>query len=78
LNAFIRLWKAAGAQAEDFDKIEELLRILIEQVIGQAPRTKEIKDTEEELAEFDLPRLRELQMELLELTYEDVWGHHLR
>jgi engulfment/cell motility protein 1 len=78
LNAFIRLWKAAGAQLEDFEKIEELVRILTEQVVGQAPRTKEIKDVEEELADFDIQRLRELQMELLELTYEDAWGHHLR
>jgi engulfment/cell motility protein 1 len=78
LNAFIRLWKAAGAQLEDFEKIEELVRILTEQVVGQALRTKEIKDVEEELAEFDIQRLRQLQMELLELTYEDAWGHHLR
>ncbi|KAF1932059.1 uncharacterized protein M421DRAFT_416784 [Didymella exigua CBS 183.55] len=78
LNAFIRLWKTSGAQLEDFDKIEELVRILIEQVVGQAPRTREIKDVEEELAEFEIQRLRELQMELLELTYEDAWGHHLR
>ncbi|OCL11740.1 hypothetical protein AOQ84DRAFT_313372 [Glonium stellatum] len=78
LNAFIRLWKAAGAEFEDFDKIEELVRILIEQVVGQAPRVKEIKDVEEEIADFDCHRLRELQMELLELTYEDAWGHHLR
>ncbi|EMD94174.1 hypothetical protein COCC4DRAFT_58423 [Bipolaris maydis ATCC 48331] len=78
LNAFIRLWKAAGAQIEDFEKIEELIRILIEQVVGQAPRTKDVKEVEEELAEFELKRLRELQMEVLELTYEDAWGHHLR
>jgi engulfment/cell motility protein 1 len=78
LNAFIRLWKAAGAQSEDFEKIDELARILIEQVLGQAARTKDIKEIEEELAEYDIQRLRELQMELLELTYEDAWGHHLR
>jgi engulfment/cell motility protein 1 len=78
LNAFIRLWKASGAQSDDFEKIEELVRILMEQIVGQAPRTKDIKDTEEELAEFEIRRLRELQMELLELTYEDAWGHHLR
>lgn len=78
LNAFIRLWKVAGAQVEDFEKIEELVRILIEQIVGQAPRMKDVKDVEEELAEFELKRLRELQMELLELTYEDAWGHHLR
>lgn len=78
LNAFIRLWKVTSAQIEDFDKIEELVRILVEQVVGQAPRTREIKDVEDELADFELKRLRELQMELLELTYEDAWGHHLR
>ncbi|KAF2013141.1 engulfment and cell motility protein-like protein 2 [Aaosphaeria arxii CBS 175.79] len=78
LNAFIRLWKVAGAHADDFQKIEELARILMEQVVGQAPRTKEIKEVEEELVDFDIQRLRELQMELLELTYEDAWGHHLR
>jgi engulfment/cell motility protein 1 len=78
LTAFIRLWKTAGAEVEDFDKIEELIRILIEQVVGQAPRIREIKDVEEELAAFEIQRLRELQMELLELTYEDAWGHHLR
>lgn len=78
LNAFIRLWKATGAQIEDFAKIEELVRILVEQVVGQANRTKDIKEVEEEMAEFDCQRLRELQMELLELTYEDAWGHHLR
>ncbi|KAF2635309.1 hypothetical protein P280DRAFT_473867 [Massarina eburnea CBS 473.64] len=78
LNSFIRLWKTAGAQSEDFDKIEELVRILVEQIVGQAPRMKDVKDVEEELVEFDIQRLRELQMELLELTYEDAWGHHLR
>ncbi|PZC94986.1 ELMO-CED12 domain containing protein [Pyrenophora tritici-repentis] len=78
LNAFIRLWKAAGAQLDDFEKIEELIRILVEQVVGQAPRMKDVKDVEEELAEFELKRLRALQMEVLELTYEDAWGQHLR
>jgi engulfment/cell motility protein 1 len=78
LNAFVRLWKVAGAQVEDYEKIEELVRILIEQIVGQAPRTRDIKEVEEEMAEFELKRLRELQMELLELTYEDAWGHHLR
>jgi engulfment and cell motility protein 1 len=78
LNAFIRLWKATGAEVDDFEKIEELVRILIEQVVGQAPRIKEIKDVEDELADFEYQKLRDLQMELLELTYEDAWGHHLR
>ncbi|KAE9978344.1 hypothetical protein EG327_007431 [Venturia inaequalis] len=78
LNAFLRLWKATGAEVEDFDKVAELVRILVEQVVGQAPRTRDISEAEVELQDFDYHRLRELQMELLELVYEDTWGHHLR
>ena len=78
LQAFFRLWKATGAELEDFTKIVELVRILIESVVGGASRTKDIQEVEEELADFEYQRLRELQMELLELTYEDAWGHHLR
>jgi engulfment/cell motility protein 1 len=78
LNAFLRLWKATGAEVEDFDKVAELVRILVEQVVGQAPRTRDISEAEVELQDFDYHRLREMQMELLELAYEDAWGHHLR
>lgn len=77
LHAFFRLWKATGARVEDFEKITELVRILIESIVGGASRTKDVQDVEEELAEFEYQRLRDLQMELLELTYEDVWGQHL-
>jgi engulfment and cell motility protein 1 len=78
LHAFFRLWKATGAEVDDFDKIVELVRILVESVVGGAPRTKDVQDVEEELDDFEYQRLRELQMELLELTYEDAWGQHLR
>ncbi|KAF2397399.1 hypothetical protein EJ06DRAFT_481858 [Trichodelitschia bisporula] len=78
LNAFLRLWKATGATADDFDKVGELVRILVEQVVGMATRTKDIGEAEAEMAEFEYKRLRALQMELLELTYEDAWGQHLR
>ena len=78
LHAFFRLWKATGAELEDFNKILDLIRILIESVVGGAPRTKDVQDVEEEISEYEYQRLRELQMELLELTYEDVWGQHLR
>ncbi|KAL3470081.1 ELMO/CED-12 family-domain-containing protein [Aspergillus californicus] len=77
LHAFFRLWKSTSAEVEDYDKIVELVRILVESVVGGAPRTKDVQDVEEELADFDYSRLRNLQMELLELTYEDVWGQHL-
>ena len=78
LHAFFRLWKATGAAEEDLAKIVELVRILIESVVGGASRTKDVQEIEEELGEFEYERLRELQMELLELTYEDAWGQHLR
>ncbi|PHH50345.1 hypothetical protein CFIMG_007433RA00001 [Ceratocystis fimbriata CBS 114723] len=77
LHAFFRLWKATGAVRADFDKVAELVRILIEQVIGQATRTKTVVEVEEELQEFECTRLRALQMELLELSFEDNWGQHL-
>ncbi len=78
LHAFFRVWKATGADTEDFPKIVELVRILVESVVGGAERTKSVEDIEKEMAAFQYNKLRELQMELLELTYEDVWGHHLR
>ncbi|KAI1253094.1 hypothetical protein MGN70_005302 [Eutypa lata] len=77
LYAFFRLWKATGAEQWDFDKVAELVRILVDQVIGQAGRAKDVVEVEEDLLEYDCGRLRELQMELLELFFEDRWGHHL-
>lgn len=77
LHAFFRLWKATGAEQEDLHRITELVRILIESVVGGAARTKDITDIEDEMADFEYQRLRELQMELLGLTYEDAWGSHL-
>lgn len=78
LHAFFRLWKITGSELDDFEKIAELVRILVESVVGGAPRTKDIQDVEEEMADFEYRRLRELQMQILELSYEDVWGQHLR
>lgn len=78
LRAFFRLWTTTGAELNDFDKIEELVRILVEHVVGLAPRTRDIHEIEADLADYELGRLRDLQMELLELTHEDAWGHHLR
>ncbi|KAG6009513.1 hypothetical protein E4U21_002149 [Claviceps maximensis] len=77
LLGFFRIWKATGAELEDFDKVAELVRILVEQVIGRAARTKDILETEDEILEFDIAQLRELQMELLELSFEETWGEHL-
>ncbi|TPX16613.1 uncharacterized protein E0L32_003554 [Thyridium curvatum] len=78
LHAFFRLWKATGAGRDDFDKVGELVRILIGEVVGQAGRTKDVLEVEDDLQEYDCARLRELQMELLDLSFEDQWGAHLK
>ncbi|KAI1150261.1 ELMO/CED-12 family-domain-containing protein [Nemania diffusa] len=74
LQAFFRLWKTTGAEQHDFEKVVELIRILIDQVVSQASRQKDIVEVEEELLEYDLTRLREVQMNLLSLSFEDQWG----
>jgi len=78
LQAFFRFWAASGAETEDFIKIDELVRIIVEQIVGLAPRTTSIEQIEAEFAAWDLRQIRELQMELLESTQHDAWGHHLR
>ena len=78
VQAFIQLWQSTGAEQEDFLKIVDLVRILLEAVVGGATRSKDIHEVETEIQDFELQRLRRLQMELLELTYEDTWGHHFR
>lgn len=77
LHAFFRIWKATMAEQNDFEKVAELIRILLEQVVGHANRTKDALEVEDELAEYDCARLRELQMELLDASFEDNWGQHL-
>ncbi|KAJ2974041.1 hypothetical protein NUW58_g8787 [Xylaria curta] len=74
LQAFFRLWKNTGAEQHDFEKVVELIRILVDRVIGQAGRLKDVVEIEEELQEYDVARLRELQMNLLTLSFEDQWG----
>lgn len=77
LRAFFRLWQITGAETEDFMKIADLVRILLEAVVGGATRVSDVHEVETEIQQFELARLRHLQMEVLELTYEDHWGHHL-
>lgn len=77
LLGFLRIWKATGAESDDFEKVAELVRILIEQVVGRASRTKDILEVEDDILEYDIAQLRELQMELLELSFDDTWGQHL-
>ncbi|KAK0848876.1 hypothetical protein LTR03_005440 [Friedmanniomyces endolithicus] len=42
VNAFMRMWKAAGAELEDFFKIEEVVRIVVERIVGAANRKTDV------------------------------------
>ena len=78
LEAFFRLWNATGTVRGDFNKIYDLVRILLEAVVGATTRTTDVQAVQVEIAEYELSRLRQLQMELLELSHEDSWDVHLR
>ncbi|KAI4266110.1 MAG: hypothetical protein L6R38_008946 [Xanthoria sp. 2 TBL-2021] len=78
LQAFFRLWKVTGAEREDFLKLVDLVRVLLDAVIGDTKRDTSIQEVEEMIQDYDCERLRKLQMENLQLMYEDTWGHHLR
>nr|POF26054.1 isoform 2 of engulfment and cell motility protein 2 [Quercus suber] len=77
LNAFLRMWKVAGAEAEDFYKIEELIRIIVERIVGVADRKTDVGKVEEEMRNVTLETARAWQMEGLDEVYEDAWGPHL-
>ncbi|KAF4994180.1 hypothetical protein FGRMN_5954 [Fusarium graminum] len=78
LHAFFRVWKLTGAEKDDFEKVAELIRILVDRVVGGARRTKDMAEVEEEMQEYDVPRLRDQQMGLLEMSFENTWGQHLQ
>ncbi|KAF4594813.1 hypothetical protein GQ602_000426 [Ophiocordyceps camponoti-floridani] len=77
LQGFLRLWKATGARQDDMVKVSELTRILVEKVVGGASRTRSMLEIEDDMAEYDVDRLREAQMRLLELAFDGAWGQHL-
>lgn len=77
LDALLRLWKASGAEIEDYYKIEEVVRILVEHVVGAAGRKTDVAKVEEELRSVNLETARRWQMEGLDEVYEDAWGPHL-
>ncbi|EME87315.1 uncharacterized protein MYCFIDRAFT_129907 [Pseudocercospora fijiensis CIRAD86] len=77
LNAFIRLWKDAGAEQQDIYKIEELVRIVVERIVGSVGRKTDVSKVEEELRVVSLETARRWQMETLNDVYQDAWGPHL-
>ena len=77
LNTWIRIWKASGAEVDDFYKVEEVVRIIIEHVVGATTRKTEVAKLEDELRNVNLDAARKWQMEGLDEVYEDAWGPHL-
>jgi len=77
LNAFLRLWKLAGAEIEDFFKIEEVIRVVVDRIVGAAGRKTDVAKVEEEMRSVTLETARKWQMAGLDEVYEDAWGPHL-
>jgi len=78
LNAFIRLWKEAGATTNDYRKIEDLSRLLIRTVLGQVDRRASMDQIEEQLGSTTLGKVREWQLQDVSQIYEYAWGQDLR
>ncbi|KAK0842054.1 hypothetical protein LTS02_016624 [Friedmanniomyces endolithicus] len=77
VNAFMRMWKAAGAELEDFFKIEEVVRIVVERIVEAANRKTDVGKVEDELRSVTLETARRWQMAGMDEVYDDAWGPHL-
>lgn len=77
LNAFVLLWNQTRAEQEDFGKVAELVRTLIDKILGAAARTKDFQEIEEEFSQFDHLQLRIAQIEKLNMKFESEWSEHL-
>ena len=78
LSAFLRLWTAAGATVAEFDKIDDLVRILVSRVLGEAGRKVGVEDVEERMKQASLAEIRKWQLEDLDGAFERGWGDDLR
>jgi engulfment/cell motility protein 1 len=78
LNAFIRLWKEAGATINDYRRIDDLSRLLIRTVLGQSDRRVTMDQVEEQLGSTTLAKVREWQLQDVSQIYEYAWGQDLR
>lgn len=77
MGVFLRMWKVSGAEVEDFFKIEEVVRIIIERIVGSTGRKTEATKVEESLRSVTLETARKWQMDGLDEVYADAWGPHL-
>ncbi|GAB7342541.1 hypothetical protein MBLNU457_g0721t1 [Dothideomycetes sp. NU457] len=78
LSAFLRLWTAAGADVHEFEKIDDLARILISRVLGDIGRRATAEEAEAKLNSATLQSVRKWQLEDLDAVFERGWGADLR
>ena len=78
LNAFIRLWKESGAKVSDYRKIEDLTRLLVRTVLGQASRKDNIYHAEYQLNNAPLSQVRTWQLQEVEQIYDVAWSQDLK
>jgi len=78
LSAFLRMWTAAGADAHEFEKVDDLARILISRVLGDIGRKATAEEAEAKLNSATLQSVRKWQLEDLDAVFERGWGADLR
>ncbi|PSK46185.1 Engulfment and cell motility protein 2 [Elsinoe australis] len=76
-HAFFRIWNTAEATVPEFDKIEQLIRLLITKVIGNSTRTATTQEVEEAIDNTSLAALRKWQLTDLDSFQERAWGTDL-
>jgi len=74
LDAFMKLWKQAGAMTRDYNKIEDLTRLLIGNILRKSSRKGTVEDVEREVLGASLAQVRSWQIVELEEAYEYAWG----
>lgn len=77
LTAFLRLWSAAGADVEEFEKIDDIARILITRVLGGLGRRGTLEEVERQMSGTSLATVRKWQLEDLDAVFERGWGEDL-
>ena len=78
LTAFLRIWSAAGATVREFEKMDDLARILITRILGGLGRRGTLEDVERQMSATTLSTVRKWQLENLDAAFERGWGEDLR
>ena len=78
VNAYLRLWKAAGAASGEFYKIEDLLTLVASRVIGGSDRKRATEQIERQMDSISLEMVRQWQLEDLDSMYNHAWGSDLQ